>query len=57
MFQFIMVLILDGYLEGFGELDDPVINRNCRLNLHTLHVAGEVADVGVNFRFCAAVAV
>ena len=45
------------YLEGFGELDDPVINRNCRLNLRFLQVVGEVADVTVISRFCAAVAV
>ena len=45
MFQFIMVLILDGYLEGSGELDDPVVGRNGGCVCRGLQVVGDVADV------------
>ena len=42
-----MVLILDGCLEGFGELDDPVVGRNVVYDRRDLQVVGEVAGVTV----------
>ena len=56
-FQFSRDLSLDGFLEGFGELDDPVIWRNGRCGGCDLQVVSEVADVTVGCGPCASVAV
>ena len=50
-------MILDGFLEVFGEFDDPVVWRNVVFDRRDLQVVGEVSGVTVGYRSCAAGAV
>ena len=56
-FQFTDILFLDGFLDGFGDVDDPVVGWSGKFDLRDLHVTSEVADVTVGYRSCEAGAV